>query len=394
VLWLILLVGAPVIGAFFDSPDSVAIIRVLGALELLRGALNIGVVQFSKELEFSKLFAFQTVGTLADFVVSVGAAILLRNVWALVLGQVTGAVVSLVLSYVVHPYRPGFKVNRSQFVELCEFGQWVLGSSVLVFLLNEGDDVVLGKMLGVTALGLYQMAYRISNLPATEITHLISRVSFPVYSKLQDDLRKLREAYLQTLQVTTFISMPLAIGIATMAKPLTQVLLGSHWLPMVPAVQLLAFWGLVRSIGATFGPLFLAVGKPQFATRLQLGKLLILGALIYPLTVRWGMEGTSLAVVLNGLVINPMGGYLVTRELRVKGQEYVKLLSFPLYGSFFMFLVLFLFNQFVFVTPTPFSFVLSVVIGLLTYGSSMYLFELRSDYSAMQLIRTSWGRLL
>lgn len=393
-LWLILCIGAPGVGVFFDSPGSVAVVRALGGLELLRGAFNIGVVHFSKELEFSKLFLFQMTGTLTDFVVSVGAAILLRNVWALVLGQVAGTVVSLVFSYVVHPYRPSFKIDRCQLLELRDFGQWVFGSSVLVFLLNEGDDIVLGKMLGVTALGLYQMAYQISNLPATEVTHLISQVSFPAYSKLQDDPGKLREAYLQILQLTTFISIPLAIGIAAMAKTLTQVFVGEQWLPMVPALQILAFWGLIRSIGATFGPLFQAIGKPQFAAKLQFVKLFILGVLIYPLTARWGMEGTSWAVVLNALVVNPIAGYLVAKETQIKIREYVRLLSFPLYGSGLMFLALYLFNRFVSVTPMLFSFMLSVMVGVLTYGGSMYLFEMHSDYGAMQLIRASGRQLL
>ena len=124
----------------------------------------------------------------------------------------------------------------------------------------------MGKLLGVTALGFYQLAYRISNMPATEITHVISRVTFPAYSKLQDDIPKLREAYLKVLQITAFLSFPIAGLIFVLAPDFTKIFLGEKWMPMVPAMQVLVFAGLSRAIAATAGYIFYAVGKPKIDT--------------------------------------------------------------------------------------------------------------------------------
>ncbi|GAI47416.1 unnamed protein product, partial [marine sediment metagenome] len=92
--------------------------------------------------------------------------------------------VRCIVSYAIHPYRPHFNFQLGQAKELFTFGKWLLASSVVVFLATQGDDAFLGKVLGVTMLGFYQMAFRFGNLPSSEIG-LISRVAFPTYSKLQ-----------------------------------------------------------------------------------------------------------------------------------------------------------------------------------------------------------------
>src|SRR4030042_3395557 len=103
------------------------------------------------------------------------------------------------------------------------------------------------------------MAYRISNMPATEITHVVSQVTFPAYSKIQEDVPRLREAYLRVLQLTTFLSFPLAGLIFILAPDFTKIFLGEKWMPMVPAMMVLVLWGTIRSIGVHHGSVLQAV---------------------------------------------------------------------------------------------------------------------------------------
>jgi len=204
-LFLILFLSAPVIASFFNSPEANLVIRVVALSTLLSGLRNIGIVFFQKELEFNKQFSYEFSATLVDLTVAITLAFILKNVWALVWGGLAANLTRLLMSYVLHGYRPRVRFEKEKFQELFGFGKWVLASSIIIFLITQGDDIFVGKMLGVTTLGLYQLAYLISNLPATEITHVISQVSFPAYSKLQDDISKLREAYLRVLQLTVFL---------------------------------------------------------------------------------------------------------------------------------------------------------------------------------------------
>jgi len=305
ILFAVLYLAAPYIALFFDTPAATPIMRVIGLSILLNGLTNIGVVYFRKELEFNKQFIYQLSGTVADLVVAITAALLLRSVWALVFGLLAGNLVRFGMSYVIHPYRPRVRFEVGKAKGLYNFGQWVLGSSILIFLITQGDDIFVGKLLGTTALGLYQMAYRISNMPATEITHVISQVTFPAYSKLQDNIPKLEEAYLKTLQFTAFLSFPIAGLIFILAPHFTKIFLGEKWMPMVPAMQVLVLWGVIRSIGVHHGSVLQSVGKPDILTKLNIIKLIILAILIYPLSTKWGIVGTSLAVCASALFITP-----------------------------------------------------------------------------------------
>ena len=289
---------APYAAAFFKTPEATALVRVIGISILARSFTSIGVVYFRKDLEFNKQFLWQFSGRLADFAVAVAAAFLVRNAWALVLAFVAGDVIKLALSYLLHPYRPHLKLDRARIAELLGFGKWMLGLGILAFLLTQIDNALVGKLVGVTMLGFYQLARRISNVPATEIAHVISAVTLPAYSKLQDAVSKLREAYLMALQVTALVALPIAGIILALAAEITSMFFGDKWLPAVGAMRILAVWGALGALESTAEPVLLAVGKPRALSKYQAVQLVILAALIYPFTRPWGIAGTALAVTL------------------------------------------------------------------------------------------------
>jgi len=327
ILFIILYFIAPYAAIFFDAPEAKPIVRVIGFSILFQAFTNIGVTYFKKELEFNKEFIYQFAGTLANFIVAVSAVLILRNVWALVLGLLAGNIVRCFVSYLIHPYRPHLSKDLGKAKELFGFGKWILGSSILIFLLHQGDDILVGKLLGTTALGFYQLAYRISNMPATEITHVISQVTFPTYSKLQDNIKKLREAYLKVLQATAFLSFPIAGLIFVLAPDFTKIFLGEKWTPMVLAMQVLCIFGITRAVNATMGSIFQGMGKPNIITFGAGFQLIILVIIIYPLTNKWGILGTSLAVVIpNTLVML----YLIKKLLATLNYKLAQFIGFLL----------------------------------------------------------------
>jgi len=388
VLCVVLFFAAPYIAIFFNAPAAAPIIKVIGIASLLQGFTNIGVIYFQKGLEFNKQFFYWMSGTLASVIVAIPAALILRSVWALVFGLLAMNMVRLIVSYLIHPYRPRLSSDLGKVKELFAFGKWILGSSILVFLVFQGDDIFVGKLLGVALLGFYQVAYRFSNAPATEITHVISQVTFPAYSKLQDNLPSLRKAYLKTLQLTTFISIPLAGGIFILAPEFTQMFLGEKWMPMVPALQVLVLAGLLNSIGATAGSVFQAVGKPQINTKWQLIRLFVLAASIYPLSIQWGILGTSVSVVLSLLVSTVAFSSMVVKITQCGMKNYSKLIALPLINAIIM--VLFIFGlKSTLNTVGMWQFFLLVIGGISVYFGITYLLDRFFNYGIRSLIKES-----
>lgn len=328
-LFGILQVLASPAAQFFGSPDAEMLIRVIGLSLVFRGWLNIGTVYFRKELEFGKQFAFEFSGRVADFVVAVVAGIILKNAWVLVLAYISADFIRVVASYVIHPYRPRLKLEIRKARDLFDFGKWILGSSALVFFLNRGDKALVGRLLGATMLGFYEVGHKISNFSATEFALVISEVTIPAYSKLQERIGRLREGYLRVLQVTAFFSVPLAGLIVVLAPELTRTLLGEKWLTAIPAMRALALGGALRSIIATTGPVYMGTGKPRIMTKYQAVQLSILVALVYPLTHYWGILGTAIAVTLAAII--PLGLFLrgVIRIIECPVATPLRLLAFP-----------------------------------------------------------------
>ena len=344
ILFAILYLIAPYVAIFFDTPEAKPIIQVIGFSILLQAFTNIGIIYFRKELEFNKQFIYQLSGTLADFIVAVSAAYILKSVWALVFGLLAGNFVRFIASYLIHPYRPHLSSDLRKAKELFGFGKWILGTTMLIFLLSQGDDAFVGKLLGATALGFYQMAYKLSNLPATQITHVISEVTFPAYSKLQDDIPRLRGAYLKVLQITAFLSFPAAGLLFVFAPDFIKIILGEKWMPMVPTMQVLCIFGALRAIVATMGPIFLSTGNAKIQTHLSIMQLFIMGILIYPLTVKWGIAGTSATVVLTNIA-SYWGIKKLLTLIKCKLEDFSRSLFSPMLSTFITVSLLLLFNQ-------------------------------------------------
>jgi len=394
VLFAVLFFLAPYVAIFFNAPLATPIIRVIGLASLLQGLTNIGVIYFQKELEFNKQFIYRASGTLADFVVAVAAVLILRSVWALVFGLLAGNLVRLIVSYLVHTYRPHFKLDLAKTKELFGFGKWILGSSILIFLLTQGDDIFVGKLLGVTLLGFYQMAYRFSNAPATEITHVISQVTFPAYSKLQDNLPSLREAYLKVLQFTSFLSFPIAGLIFVLAPDFTMIFLGEKWMPMVPAMQALVLWGVIRALTGAISPVLMALGKPKIVTRLQLIQAILLFMLIYPLTEHWGILGTSLAVVFSALVLFFIRNHILIKTIACKIWGFYKLMLLPLALAVISTLPVIALKLFVMDSTNIYGFLLFIAIFVVTFGFLTYIADRFLNYGIRVIVKDSFKSLL
>jgi O-antigen/teichoic acid export membrane protein len=333
ILFGLLFFVAPFIAEFFGSPQATLIIRVIGVTVLLSGFKNIGVIFFQKDLEFNKEFSYQFSGTLTNFGTAIFLAFTLRNVWAFIWSGLAASFVQLFMSYIVHPYRPRLRFEKAKFDQLFGFGKWILCQSIVIFLITQGDDIFVGKMLGVAALGFYQMAYLISNLCATEITHVISSVTFPAYSKMHDDIERLKQACLKVLRLTCTISFPLAAGILILAPTLTQFILTEKWMPMVSALQVMCGFGVMRSIAATFGPAYRALGRPDIPLRVNITHLLTLCFIIYPLGEKWQLLGIAVAITLAMFVSLLLTSLKIISLLKMDFLDLLKSVIIPLMAT-------------------------------------------------------------
>ena len=390
ILCSVMFFAAPLMAMIKVPPEKVNlavwVIRVMG-LTLVIGALgNAGMVYLKRELDFGKFFLIDVCGTLLNVLVVIVIAVKYKTVWALVAGKLVGVTFRVVLSYMVHPYRPKLSLEWDKARELWSFGRWIFGSALLGFLISDGDDYFVWGYLGIASLGVYQLSYRLSLMPATEITNVISRITFPAYSKVQDDIVRLKDAYLKVLELSAFLSVPAAGIIFVMAPDFVQLFLKDKWLPAIPVIQVLSVRGLICSIGATRGPLFMAVGKPRLGVRIKTIKLIMLVTLIYPLTRMWGVVGTAGSIVLVDILIQPFSFFLTMRVLNCPLMRMLKPIVFPLCSMLVMVAVVLGFKRWVFVDTTYVSFVMLALICVCSFLGASYLLERLFGYRIRHII--------
>lgn len=325
--------GASLVARFFDEPRAADVVRVTSLVLVLDAFVNIAAVMFQKRLDFRRQALYLGGGEIVEFAVTVALAFALRNVWALVIGWVFGAAARVVFSYVAEPRMPRLCIDRAVLGELIGYGKWLTASSILGYVLLSGDKLVVGRFMGTDALGFYQIAFTVSNLPATAISHVIASVMFPAYAALRHDPVRLGRLYLRSLRITSLLSVPIAVLIAVLADVFVPVLLGEKWLPAVPLIQLLAVFGLLRSLGATTGAVFLAIGRPDIRTRIQIVQVVILAGAMIPLARYAGITGVAMSVALYAVVTNLYAVSLASRACHAAPSDVVEALLVPLSGG-------------------------------------------------------------
>lgn len=327
---------APLFADFLGNADSEPIIKVLSFSLLL---VSLGITPsmlLDKELEFKKQ-VFPEVGSILSYGVT---AIVLAyqgfGAWSIVYGKVMSLVIWLVILWHISPWKPRPEFDVKIAKSLFGYGRHIMGATLIYFLLTNVDNGFVAKFIGTTALGYYSMAYNISNLPAMNISGLVNRVMFPTYSKIKDNRETLIRIYLKNIKYISLVSVPLSLEILVLAPEIIMVLLGEKWLPALVPLQILCLTALFRSIVGTTGTLFNAIGRPEISERLSLYQLVFLGIIIYPLSVSYGIVGTSIAITVPGIIFTIISYKVANDLLRIGLRGYVDSLSMAFMASAFM----------------------------------------------------------
>lgn len=320
--------------AFYGEPRITSVMQVLALCALLQGFDNIGVVAFQKDLELHKEFRFGLTRKLAGFVVTIALALWLRSYWALLGGMLTLRVTSLLLSYRLHPYRPRLSLAAAR--ELFGFSRWLLLNNLLIFANNRGADFVIGRLSGARSLGIYSVSYEIANLPTTELVWPISRAVFPGYSRLAGDVPQLAQTFLQVIGLVALLTVPAGALIGLVAQPFVMLLLGPKWLDAVPLIQILAVFGIVRSLHGPTGSIYVALGQPRVVAVLQCVQLVLALSLMVLLVPGMGGVGAGWAILAGATVAMAVNYALVKRRLRIPMRLLLGALVRPLVAALLM----------------------------------------------------------
>jgi O-antigen/teichoic acid export membrane protein len=304
------------IAKFFNNPDAFSILRIISFVALIRGFINPARVSFQKDLELNKDFWFNssilTVETLVVVFLSWQNPVASSLAW----GLIASAILEVIFSFVFIKPWPKFSIQFPQLKRIVNKGKWLTSAGIFNYLASQGDDIVVGKLLAPAYLGLYQMAYKLSTLPVSEIGDTVGKVSFPVYVKIQGDKERLKKAYLKTLFGITTLVIPAGFLFYFFPELIINLVLGNNWLEAAPTLKALALYGVVRAISGSASSLFLSLKLQKYLTLTTFTRFTILAIFIFPLTIKFGIVGSAYACLLSALLTFPLVFYLVNRVFK------------------------------------------------------------------------------
>jgi O-antigen/teichoic acid export membrane protein len=173
-------------------------------------------------------------------------------------------------------------------------------------------------------------------MAATEITSTISQVTFPAFSKIQQNKEKLFVALKRTLELVSLITIPISVVLVIFANPIVNIVLGEKWLEAAPLIQILSVFGLIRSLGASLGPAYKALAKVNLPLRFNFIQLLILVTFIYPASNMHGIIGVSFVVSLSALPVLFMSIFFMSDLLEKSKMDFIKPFQAPMLSSALM----------------------------------------------------------
>ncbi len=314
VLSIIAFLVAPWVADFYDEQILRSVIAVAGISFMLTGFHNVNMIALQKELDFKRLAYLEQIAAVLNTIAAVVLAYVLRDIWALVYSQLLSSVISVSLSYIVVPGRPRFRFDVGIAKELLRYGKYMTGLAIVVFLSNQLDNAMIGKILGMEPLGYYTVAYTLANIPSTNVSKIIARVYFPMFSKLQADPAKLRVEYGRAIYLVTSIVVPVSAAIVVLAHEIIAVLYGIKWAAAAVPLQILVVFGCIQALWMLNGYLYNAIGKPHLDFYMNAIRFVLVASLLYPLTVSYGLVGSSLAITLP-MATQFIAGLYLSREV-------------------------------------------------------------------------------
>ncbi len=362
--------------SFYAEPRLVPVMLMLGLTHALQSFENIGVVAFRKDLEFDREFRYRlTRRVVTTFGVTLPLAFALGNYWALLIGSVVGAGLTVVLSFWLHPYRP--RPSLAAFGELMRFSKWFLLDAIAEFLYARVAVLVIGRWSGPSAVGAYSLAGDLASMATLEISAPVHRAVFPGYTRLSEGRSQLREAFLMVTALLLLVVLPCGVGVSLLAEPIVLLMFGDKWRDAIALVRVLGIDGILSVMLSSAHYLNMAAGMTRSSSIVLAAHAALTIPLLFWAVPEHGAQGAVVVMLLASVLTAPVNFYLVGKVVDFGLRDLKALVWRPLLGVLTMSVGL-LSLQILWPLPAEtwqraVYAALAVVGGACVYGTTVYL---------------------
>jgi O-antigen/teichoic acid export membrane protein len=293
------------IATIFTQPELKPVVQILFLSLITYSLTSTHAAILNRKLAFDQLstrtLIAEVVGGLAGIIMATQGF----GVWSLVGRNLVRDFTRMLLLWWGSSWKPGLRFSRKRLKELFPFGINIMGDRLFYFINGHIDQLLIGYFLGSTVLGYYVIGTRVIQLGVRIFLDTISAVSLPVFSRLQNEKDRFRNAFLEVSKFSSLILVPIFGGIVLIAPEIVMVLFNDQWSPSVPIIQVLSLSYIIQSITFLAPTLLLAMGKPTLRVGLRILKSagMFIAILI---SVQYGVIAIAVSFVLLEVLLSPI----------------------------------------------------------------------------------------
>ncbi|MGD1874961.1 MAG: oligosaccharide flippase family protein [Mastigocoleus sp.] len=316
-LWFFCLAITIPAARYYEDERLLYLLPFVGLSSIFTGFSSTSIHTLNRQMSLEKLTVFELVTQVFSIAVMLSVAYYNRNsVWSLAIGGVSLHVSRMLISHKLIPgFRNRFAWDKSAFEEIISFGKWVFFATALMFLAEQADRLILGKLLSFTTLGVYSIAYTLASMPREIIKRLSYKVIFPAISNHIDLPRStLRSKILhQRRKILIAFALPLA-GLVTVGDLIIGFLYKEDYIQATWMMPILCTGIWFSVLFYTTSPALLAIGKPLYSSQSNLARFLVI-SIGLPLAFRnYGILGAIVAIAVSDMPLYLVNLYGLWRE--------------------------------------------------------------------------------
>lgn len=370
ILSLITILISPLVARFYNQPQLMLILSILGLGFLLNSFGVVFDALFRRRFEFSTLVKINIISTILAGIIAVVSALFGVGVWSLVIQLLTQYLINGVLLWIRSSWHPKLRWKRDDLTHIINFSLNLTGFNIVNYFARNTDYLLIGKLLGAEPLGLYTLAYRIMLLPVSNLSSIASQALYPAFSRLQSDKDRLSEAYLKSVRYIALITFPLMAGISLLSREVITIVYGSDWEGAILPLTYLALVGTFQPFISLYGTVILAQGFSSWYFRwgLIISTIMVVGFVI---GIRWGISGVALSYLIGQIIVSIFGLPILFRKGGTSIVKFIQTIGLPVISTILMSVVIIITKH---ILLRTFSYnpivilVIIMIVGSICYG--------------------------
>lgn len=331
-VYLVLLIGSGYIAKFYNEDFLSTYIIVLSIGLIIQSFGQQYRTLFQKELQFNILAKIDIFAAIVSFLFLIFFVMNNYGIYAFILPFLI-----LVFLKTIFLVLKGLKIHRPSFLlklddtkEFISFGLYSVGNDIVSTIGSQLDILLIGKLLGTEALGIYNIMKEFILRPAQLINPIITKVTFPLMAKLNHDISEVQKVYMKVINYTSSLNFPIYIASIVLAPEIISLFLGDKWLNGVLIFQILAVWALLRSVGNPVGSLLMALGKPNIEMYWNIGILIYTPVMLW-ISSKWALIGISIGNTVSMFILFvPSWYFMIYKTCKIPLKNYIQSFLSPL----------------------------------------------------------------